>query len=75
MRAIVGVRGGLDWYALWHDIRHEWNACVWGCTKQAGVKVGDAWNDIGKLVTDIANLPNNCWLKRAPAWTTGRVSE
>ena len=36
--AIEGFPGGVDWFALWHDIFHDWNARVLECAEQAGVK-------------------------------------
>ena len=72
--AIEGFPGGVDWFALWHDIFHEWNARVLECAEQAGVKwwsrrcLEQQWN----LANYIANLPHNNWVKRALAWTAGR---
>ena len=67
--AILGLPGGLDWLAPWHDILHdifhEWNARVWECTEQAGVKfwcrrcLGQHW----RLASYIANHPDNRWSK------------
>ena len=39
VHAIVGLPGGLDWSAPWHDILHEWNACVVDCAEWAGVNL------------------------------------
>ena len=75
LRTIVGPPGGLDWSAPWHEILHEWNARVLECAEQARVKLWSrrCLEQYWKLANYLANLPDNRWLKRALAWTTGRA--
>lgn len=71
---IVDPHGGSDLPALWRDILHEWNARVLECTEPSGVNLcsGKCLEKKLKIANYIASLPDNCWLKRALAWTTGR---
>ena len=71
----MGPPGGLDWSAKWHEILHEWNARVFESAEQAGVNLWSrrCLEQYWKLTNYIANLPDNRWVKRALAWTTGRA--
>ena len=76
VRAIVGPPGGSDWSAPWRHILDEWNARVLECAEQAGFKLWSrrCLEQHWKLASYIANLSHNRWLKRALAWTAGRLT-